>query len=81
MDYSSFGLKDKVVISTGASQGIGCAIALGLAQAGANLVLVKHQVGRSENESSHVVTLELVHWLLEGCAAPNVVGLARLRTP
>lgn len=45
MDYSSFGLKEKVAIVTGASQGIGRAIALGLAQAGADLVLAKHPVG------------------------------------
>jgi 2-deoxy-D-gluconate 3-dehydrogenase len=38
-DYSSFGLQGKVAVVTGASQGIGKAIALGLAQAGCNLVL------------------------------------------
>ncbi len=48
MDYSSFGLKDKIAIVTGASQGIGRAIALGLAQAGAHLVLAKHPTGRQE---------------------------------
>jgi NAD(P)-dependent dehydrogenase (short-subunit alcohol dehydrogenase family) len=42
MDYSAFGLKDKIAIVTGASQGIGKAIAFGLAQAGAHLVLAKH---------------------------------------
>ncbi len=42
MDYSSFGLKDKIAIVTGPSQGIGRAIAIGLAQAGAHLVLAKH---------------------------------------
>lgn len=42
MNYSSFGLVDKVAIVTGASQGIGRAIALGLAQAGAHLILAKH---------------------------------------
>jgi 2-deoxy-D-gluconate 3-dehydrogenase len=47
-DYSSFGLKDKIAIVTGASQGIGKAIALGLAQAGAHLVLAKHPVGRHD---------------------------------
>jgi 2-deoxy-D-gluconate 3-dehydrogenase len=41
LDYSSFGLQDKSAVVTGASQGIGLAIALGLAQAGANLVLAK----------------------------------------
>jgi NAD(P)-dependent dehydrogenase (short-subunit alcohol dehydrogenase family) len=42
MDYTCFGLKDKVAIVTGASQGIGRAIALGLARAGTHLVLAKH---------------------------------------
>jgi NAD(P)-dependent dehydrogenase (short-subunit alcohol dehydrogenase family) len=48
LDYTSFGLKDKVAIVTGPSQGIGRAIALGLAQAGAHLVLAKHPSGREE---------------------------------
>lgn len=47
-DYSSFGLQDKIAIVTGASQGIGRAIALGLAQAGAHVVLAKHPEGRHE---------------------------------
>jgi 2-dehydro-3-deoxy-D-gluconate 5-dehydrogenase len=47
-DYSSFGLLDKTAIVTGASQGIGRAIALGLAQAGAHLVLAKHPDGRHD---------------------------------
>ena len=48
VDYSSFGLKDKIAIVTGASQGIGRAIALGLAQAGAHVVLAKHPEGRHD---------------------------------
>lgn len=48
VDYSSFGLQDKIAIVTGASQGIGRAIAIGLAQAGAHLVLGKHPSGRQE---------------------------------
>jgi 2-deoxy-D-gluconate 3-dehydrogenase len=47
-DYSSFGLKDKIAIVTGASQGIGKALALGLAQAGAHLVLAKYPGPRHE---------------------------------
>jgi 2-deoxy-D-gluconate 3-dehydrogenase len=41
-DYSSFKLQDKIAIVTGPSQGIGRAIAIGLAQAGAHLVLAEH---------------------------------------
>jgi len=47
-DYSSFGLTGKIAVVTGASQGIGRAIALGLAHAGANLVLAKHPEGRHD---------------------------------
>ena len=48
VDYSSFGLKDKIAIVTGGSQGIGRAIALGLAQAGCHIVLAKHPGGHHE---------------------------------
>ena len=48
MDYSCFQLKDKIAVVTGASQGIGKAVALGLAQAGAHLVLAKFPEGRQE---------------------------------
>jgi NAD(P)-dependent dehydrogenase (short-subunit alcohol dehydrogenase family) len=48
MDYSSFGLRDKVAIVTGASQGIGRAIAIGLAQAGAHVVLAKYPDKRQD---------------------------------
>ncbi|HET7216645.1 MAG TPA: SDR family oxidoreductase [Vicinamibacterales bacterium] len=47
-NYAAFGLTDKIAIVTGASQGIGKAIALGLAEAGAHLVLAKHPDGRQE---------------------------------
>lgn len=47
-DYSSFGLQDKIAIVTGASQGIGKAIAVGLATAGAHVVLAKHPEGRQD---------------------------------
>jgi 2-dehydro-3-deoxy-D-gluconate 5-dehydrogenase len=48
VNYSSFGLHDKVAIVTGASQGIGRAIALGLAQAGAHVVLAKYPDKRQD---------------------------------
>jgi len=48
VDYSAFGLLDKIAVVTGASQGIGRAIALGLARAGAHVVLAKHPVGRQD---------------------------------
>jgi 2-dehydro-3-deoxy-D-gluconate 5-dehydrogenase len=47
-DYSSFGLQDKIAVVTGASQGIGRAIALGLATAGTHVVLAKHPDGRQD---------------------------------
>jgi NAD(P)-dependent dehydrogenase (short-subunit alcohol dehydrogenase family) len=55
-DYSSFGLQDKIAIVTGASQGIGRAIALGLAQAGAHVVLAKHPEGRHDQVRSMMAT-------------------------
>src|SRR5438128_1719720 len=57
-DYSSFGLRDKIAIVTGASQGIGRAIALGLAQAGSHLVLAKHPSCRQEEISSVKAEIE-----------------------
>jgi NAD(P)-dependent dehydrogenase (short-subunit alcohol dehydrogenase family) len=47
-DFSSFRLDNKIAVVTGASQGIGRAIALGLAQAGAHLVLAKYPGPRME---------------------------------
>jgi NAD(P)-dependent dehydrogenase (short-subunit alcohol dehydrogenase family) len=48
MDYSSFGLRDKIAIVTGPSQGIGRAVAIGLASAGAHVVLGKHPDGHND---------------------------------
>jgi len=52
-DYAAFGLTGKVAIVTGASQGIGKALAMGLAQAGADVVLAKYPDGR-ETEIAEV---------------------------
>jgi 2-dehydro-3-deoxy-D-gluconate 5-dehydrogenase len=57
-DYSTFKLHDKVAIVTGASQGIGRAIALGLATAGADLVLAKHPVGRQDEIKEVAAAIE-----------------------
>lgn len=57
-DYSSFGLTNKVAIVTGASQGIGRAIALGLAQAGADLVLAKYPGGGEREVQEVKATIE-----------------------
>jgi 2-deoxy-D-gluconate 3-dehydrogenase len=48
VNYSSFGLLDKIAVVTGASQGIGRAIAIGLAQAGAHVVLAKYPDKRQD---------------------------------
>lgn len=49
-DYSSFRLNDKIAVVTGASQGIGRAAALGLAEAGAHLVLAKYPDQQRQEE-------------------------------
>jgi NAD(P)-dependent dehydrogenase (short-subunit alcohol dehydrogenase family) len=59
-DYSSFGLTDHVAIVTGASQGIGRAIAVGLARAGAHVVLAKHPEGRQEEIKQVQTEIEML---------------------
>jgi NAD(P)-dependent dehydrogenase (short-subunit alcohol dehydrogenase family) len=49
-----FSLKDKTVIVTGASQGIGESIALGMAEAGANVVLAARSVDKLDTVATRI---------------------------
>ena len=49
-----FSLKGKTTIVTGASQGIGEAIAMGMAEAGANVVLAARNVGKLEQVANKI---------------------------
>lgn len=57
-DLSSFGLQDQVAIVTGASQGIGHALAVGLAEAGAHVALVARTVPKLEAVASEIEALD-----------------------
>jgi NAD(P)-dependent dehydrogenase (short-subunit alcohol dehydrogenase family) len=74
VDYSSFGLKGKTAIVTGASQGIGKAIALGMAQAGAHLVLAKHPDGNMDQ-------INQVQSEIEGLGRKAIVVLTDVSQP
>jgi short-subunit dehydrogenase len=50
-------LRDKVVVITGASSGIGCAAALAFARRGSNIVLAARRVGRLEEVKTEVEKL------------------------
>jgi len=56
-NLSSFGLQDQVAIVTGASQGIGQALAVGLAQAGAHVALVARSVPGLEATAAQIEAL------------------------
>lgn len=57
MDPSPFSLADKVAIVTGSGQGIGRAIALGLARAGAHLVIAERRPETAEGVAAEVRAL------------------------
>jgi NAD(P)-dependent dehydrogenase (short-subunit alcohol dehydrogenase family) len=56
-DLSSFGLRDQFAIVTGASQGIGQTLALGLAEAGAHVALVARSLPRLEVVAAQIEAL------------------------
>jgi len=56
-DWACFGLKDHVAIVTGASQGIGRTLAMGLAQAGVHVALVSRNRSALEEVAEEVRTL------------------------
>src|SRR5450432_2859210 len=77
-NYSSFQLQDKIAIVTGPSQGIGRAIAIGLAQAGAHLVLA----GRPGNqEAIKLVQAEIEKLGRKALLVPtDVSDISQIRT-
>ncbi len=56
-NWISFGLKDKVAIVTGASQGIGRTLAIGLAQAGVQVALVSRNRAALEEVGAEIEAL------------------------
>lgn len=56
-NYESFGLKGQVAIVTGASQGIGQTLAMGLAQAGVHVVLVSRTQSTLEKVAAEIEAL------------------------
>jgi len=57
-DWTSFGLKDHVAIVTGASQGIGRTLAIGLAQAGVHVALVSRNQSALEEVAKEIESLD-----------------------
>jgi NAD(P)-dependent dehydrogenase (short-subunit alcohol dehydrogenase family) len=56
--FKSFGLKDKVAIVTGASQGIGRTLAIGLAEAGVHVALVSRTQSALEETAAEIRSLD-----------------------
>ena len=56
MGLDIFGLKDRVAIVTGASKGLGEAMSLALAQAGANVVMVSRNLEESRRVATEVAS-------------------------
>jgi 2-deoxy-D-gluconate 3-dehydrogenase len=57
-NWTSFGLEDQIAIVTGASQGIGRDLAIGLAEAGAHVALVSRNQSALEEVASEIMALD-----------------------
>ena len=72
------GLKDKVAVITGASVGIGLAVAEGLAAEGAHVVLAARQAERVAAEATRIGGQYKVRALAVACDVATVEGTGRL---
>jgi NAD(P)-dependent dehydrogenase (short-subunit alcohol dehydrogenase family) len=57
-NWTSFGLEDQIAIVTGASQGIGRDLAIGLAEAGTHVALVSRNQSALEEVASEIMALD-----------------------
>lgn len=57
-NWTSFGLENKIAIVTGASQGIGRDLAIGLAEAGAHVALVSRNQSALDEVASEIMALD-----------------------
>ncbi len=57
-NWTSFGLEDQIAIVTGASQGIGRDLAIGLAEAGAHVALVSRNQSALDEVASEIMALD-----------------------
>jgi 3-oxoacyl-[acyl-carrier protein] reductase len=72
------GLRDKVAVITGASAGIGLAVADGLAAEGAHVVMAARQRDRLEQEAAHIAERREVRAVPVACDVATALGTADL---
>jgi 3-oxoacyl-[acyl-carrier protein] reductase len=72
------GLRDKVAVITGASVGIGLAVADGLAAEGAHVVMAARQRDRLEQEAAHIAERYEVRAVAVACDVATVSGTGDL---
>ncbi|WP_335869660.1 SDR family NAD(P)-dependent oxidoreductase [Bacillus sp. 2205SS5-2] len=64
MYLSSFNLHGKNAVVTGAGRGIGQAVAIGLAEAGANVILVSRTKANLEETAIHIKNQNVSYWVM-----------------